>query len=295
LYSNVASQWANVPHLGLAEKGYSKDDYDIKEIDLRINSFVSQSWHLLMNTVTAENFDPDYLKINPNGTVPSLTSPSFSRPLVDSTEILTYLDDARPSGPKLSPTDAETKKIVENLIGLVHSDDVGTNLILLQSRNKDELEAKRASPFKDFVGKRQEKLEEYKSKLPDHPFYGPKAQENGALNNLYVTDIGPDHPVFFEHTNDMYRKFAAGMDRLEPLIVLPYAAGDNVTLADLHMVPWLAHAMWGAGTTDILDFGPLERLIQKTVPDFKVGPKTRAWWENMSKRDSFKQVFPHLH
>jgi len=43
------------------------------------------------------------------------------------------------------------------------------------------------------------------------------------------------------------------------------------------------------------DFGPLEALIQKTVPNFKVGPKTREWWSNMSKRESFKKVYPNLH
>jgi hypothetical protein len=33
LYSYVGSQWAGVPQLGLAEKGYKKDEFD-KEIDL---------------------------------------------------------------------------------------------------------------------------------------------------------------------------------------------------------------------------------------------------------------------
>jgi len=34
LYSYVGSQWAGVPHLGLAEKGYDENEYDVKEIDL---------------------------------------------------------------------------------------------------------------------------------------------------------------------------------------------------------------------------------------------------------------------
>jgi hypothetical protein len=35
LYSALASQWANVPKLGLAEKGFGEGDIVIKEIDLR--------------------------------------------------------------------------------------------------------------------------------------------------------------------------------------------------------------------------------------------------------------------
>lgn len=34
LYSSLQSQWASVPKLGLAEKGYKKDEVEIKEIDL---------------------------------------------------------------------------------------------------------------------------------------------------------------------------------------------------------------------------------------------------------------------
>jgi hypothetical protein len=36
LYSSLASQWANVPKLGLVEKGFKKGEVEIKEIDLSI-------------------------------------------------------------------------------------------------------------------------------------------------------------------------------------------------------------------------------------------------------------------
>lgn len=35
LYSSPQSQWANVPQLGLAEKGYNESEYDVKNLDLR--------------------------------------------------------------------------------------------------------------------------------------------------------------------------------------------------------------------------------------------------------------------
>lgn len=34
VYSFVGSQWAGVAHLALAEKGFDREEYDLKEIDL---------------------------------------------------------------------------------------------------------------------------------------------------------------------------------------------------------------------------------------------------------------------
>lgn len=184
---------------------------------------------------------------------------------------------------------------MKKIIDLVHSDKVGTNLILLQARDTAELEGKKGSSWKEFLSNRQEALERYHAELPDHPFYGPKVHENGSVHKLYVTEVGPEHHQFFNTTHQMYRDFAAGMRELDTLIVGPFAVGSQVTLADLHIIPWLSHAMWGAGGTDIYDFGHLERLIQHSVPDFAIGDRIKELWMNFSQRDSFKEVFPNLH
>jgi hypothetical protein len=57
----------------------------------------------------------------------------------------------------------------------------------------------------------------------------------------------------------------------------------------------LTLSQWGAGAAEIHDFGPLEALIAKTVPGFKVGDRIKEWWMNMSKREAFKEVYPNLH
>jgi len=67
--------------------------------------------------------------------------------------------------------------------------------------------------------------------------------------------------------------FAAGLNMLERQILLPYAVGDHVTLADLHIAPWLSHTLYALGTTDPSDFSKLEGRIQQVVPNFKLGPK----------------------
>ncbi|KAK5056139.1 hypothetical protein LTR84_012692 [Exophiala bonariae] len=281
LYSSAVSQWAMVPQLGLIEKGYKPDEYEVKELDL----------------LGAGNFDVDYLAINPNGTIPSLTAPSLKKPIIESAEILTYLDRLHPdSGAQLTPKDEETQAISQKLIDLVHSDAVGTNLVLLTARDGEEFRAKQSGMFKGWIGTRQKVLEQNHAQYPEHVFYGPKALENGALNDLYTsTEIGPGHEAFFAQSRDGYQVFAKSVDELDSLIVLPYAAGNEVTLADLNIVPWLAHAMWGAGATEVGDFGPLETLVKKSVPGFVVGDKIRKWWSTFGERESFKTVYPHLH
>lgn len=279
LYSFAGSQWAGVPHLTLAEKGFNKSEYNVKEIDL----------------VLGENFDPEYMAVNSNGTIPSLTAPLLSGPLIESNDILEYLNSVRKSGPQLLPEEPAMKQRVQQLIELVHSPQVGTNLILLQARDKAEMDAKKASPWKSFVVNRQVKLEKDKVQFPDSPFYGPKAEENGALYHLYTTEVGPAHEEFFALTEKMFVDFAAGVEKLDSLLVLPYAAGEELTAADLHIVPWLSHALWGAGATGPQDFAALETLISKSVPGFKFGQNIKAWWLRFSERDSFKEVYSELH
>jgi glutathione S-transferase len=186
---------------------------------------------------------------------------------------------------------------VQDLIALAHSADLNTNLILLQARDAAEWAEKRTSMWADFLSVRQMVLWENQRQDPAHPFFGPKAAENGALHSIYKAAPAPGsaHDAFFADTRSGYGRFVAGMEKLEGLLVLPYAAGEEVTLADLHLVPWLAHALWGVGTTEITDFSVLERHLGKSVEGFRVGEKTRKWWGKVGERESFKKVFPAPH
>ncbi|KAL7920243.1 hypothetical protein ACQKWADRAFT_163661 [Trichoderma austrokoningii] len=277
IYTAPESQWVGVMHLALVEKGLKKDvDYDVKVVSLS----------------NADNFAPDYIAINPNGTVPSLTAPSLSKPITESADILRWID-AR--GTKtLTPENAARSK---EILDLVHSPAMSTNLILFQARDADEMASKKSSGWNTFLEARQLRLEKELAAQPTHPFYVSKTAENLSVTSLYRADIGPTHDDFYKMTDEMYRTLAAGLNKLDSLIALPYAAGLRVSEADYNAVPWLSHAMMGADTpiANVQDFGPLERLVQKTVPDFKIGPKIREWWANIAKTEAFKEVFPILH
>lgn len=280
LYSDVASQWAYVPHLALDEKGYKPDEYEVKQVGL----------------LDAENFNPEYIKINPNGTIPSLTSASLSKPLTESADIVKYLDSNRPNGRPLFPIDAKLLSKVEELITHVHQERLSTNLILLQARDAEEFHAKTSSPMKSFVDKRQEKLVKYGLAHPELSLYAMRTPDNGHLYRLYNSEeISPEHEQFFEASRQGYRDYAVGLDKLNSMLVLPYAVGDEVTAADVHIIPWLAHAMWAAGAKSIDDFEALRKLVARSVPGFEFGENIKIWWRNVAARESFKNNYPSLH
>ncbi|KAL5041419.1 hypothetical protein BDW71DRAFT_217869 [Aspergillus fruticulosus] len=280
LYSDVASQWAYVAHLTIDEKGYDPREYVVKQVGL----------------LDAENFNPEYVKINPNGTIPSLTSASLPEPLIESTDIVKHLDSNRPDRSPLFPADARLRSKVEEFIAHVHQPSLSTNLILLQARDPEELRAKTASVIKAFVNKRQEKLVKYGGAHPEIPLYAMRASDNGQLHRLYnAHEIGPEHEKFFEASLQGYKDYAAGLDKLNSMLVLPYAAGNQVTAADVHITPWLAHALWAAGAKSVDDFEPLRNLVRKSVPDFEFGENIKTWWGNISARESFKKNYPNLH
>lgn len=246
--------------------------------------------------VAADNFNPEYLKVNPNGTVPSLTSPSLDKNIIESVDVVRWIDGLKGER-TLVPSDAAARSKAQAIIDLVHSYDGRTDTVLFNARNDEEMDAKRSSGFKDYLVNRQNRLIKEKEANPGHPFYGPKILDNGSLAKFYTESYGEEHKQFYKETDEALKIWTRELERLDSLLVLPYAVGDSVTEADIHATTWLAHAMWGAGsdTTQIQNFDTLEKLIQKSAPDFKFGKKTREWWANITATDSFKKVFPQLH
>ena len=60
-----------------------------------------------------EQFDPDYLKLNPKGVVPTLVD--NGTPVVESSVIMQYLEDKHPL-PSLLPIEATNRKRMRRLI-----------------------------------------------------------------------------------------------------------------------------------------------------------------------------------
>lgn len=151
--------------------------------------------------------------------------------------------------------------------------------------------------MKEFVNKRQEKLVKYGSAHPEIPLYAMRTPDNGHLYRLYNTPEieSPEHEQFFEASRQAYKDYAAGLDKLNSMLVLPYAVGDHLTAADVHIIPWLAHALWAAGAKFVDDLEPLRSLVGRSVPGFEFGENIKTWWGNIAARESFRNNYPSLH
>ena len=104
LYHTSHSTCSQKVRLTLAEKGLPERNKDWVEHDVDLNKF--------------EQLTPEYLKLNPNGVVPTLVHDG--RALIESSALLEYLDEIIPEpSPWTMPTNGDTKaeKTFEKITG----------------------------------------------------------------------------------------------------------------------------------------------------------------------------------
>jgi len=76
--------------------------------------------------------------------------------------------------------------------------------------------------------------------------------------------------------------------KLEEIIKGPYALGDQVSLADFHVIAWLARLVKiSGGDRSASAISKLEGEMGITV-----GPKVKAFWAAWVERPSFKKIYP---
>ena len=88
LYHTSHSTCSQKVRLTLAEKGMPERNKDWIEHDVDLNKF--------------QQLTPEYLKLNPNGVVPTLVHDG--QPLIESSALLEYLEEIIPE-PSLAPAD----------------------------------------------------------------------------------------------------------------------------------------------------------------------------------------------
>jgi glutathione S-transferase len=89
LYNNTNSVCAQKVRLALTEKGLQAKEHMLK--------------------LQGDQFDPAYLKLNPNGVVPTLVHDG--QPITESAVILYYLEDAFPQPPLMPAAPADRARV----------------------------------------------------------------------------------------------------------------------------------------------------------------------------------------
>ena len=227
LYHSVNSVCAQKVRIVLAEKGL-----EYKE-------------HLM--TLRGDQFDPAYMKLNPNGVVPTLVHDG--KPVVESSVILHYLDEAFPN-PPLMPKDLHQRALVRQFNKLV-DEYVHVSCMILTF----------GTAFRPwFAGLSGEEIDKRlaKSPLKQRTEYKRDVALNG-LDSRYVKDaVG--------HHEKLLKMMDASLERGQ------WLAGEQFSLADAAVIPYILR----------LDLLRLKNLWQKL-------PKVQQWYERLRARPSVKK------
>jgi glutathione S-transferase len=194
LYHSVNSVCAQKVRIALAEKGL-----EYKE-------------HLM--TLRGDQFDPAYMKLNPNGVVPTLVHDG--RPVIESSVILYYIDEAFPQ-PSLMLSDPHQRALVRQFNKLV-DEYVHNSCIVLTF----------ATAFRPwFAGLTGAQIEEKlaRSPLKQRTEYKRDVALHG-LDSKYVKDA-------LGHHEKMLKMMDAALESG------PWLAGRDFSLADAAVIPYV--------------------------------------------------------
>jgi len=228
LYHSISSVCAQKVRIALKEKGI-----EAKE-------------HLM--TLAGDQFDPAYKKLNPNAVVPTLIHDG--EPIVESSVILYYLDEAFPE-PPLMPRDLRARAKVRLYNKLV--DEYIHNACMIMSfatALRGRLlhmspEAREAELAKTPIPKRAD----YKRDVVAH-----------GLDSAYVADSAKQHEKLLDWIEDSMGTAA-------------YLAGETYSLADIAVIPYVLR----------LELLGLDKMWARRAG-------VAAWWERVRNRPSTGQA-----
>ncbi|SJX65343.1 uncharacterized protein SRS1_15614 [Sporisorium reilianum f. sp. reilianum] len=324
LYTFDGSVWASAPRLALVEKGYAASDVDIKIVNLVKAENFDPSYLRINSKGTVPTLVVPLLE-----TTSAEVATKF-RAINDTKAILEFLDKSRSSqntvpaaadsapvapAPILAPATIEGKAVSDEIIALVHGADVDPNFLLLGARSEAEFQAGKQGLPGTFVSNRYNALVQHQKSLAEgsaatvafdgsanpkssaihenlKKWYADKLESQSLLTQAYVHNDAHAIQQLVQLTNATWTAVGATLAKLEAKVHGPYALGDQLSLADLHVVPWLARI--GAIATGLHhgDGEPLDKIDAVVAADgAKVGDKVRALWTVFSERASFKAVY----
>ena len=227
LYHSVNSVCAQKVRVVLAEKGLEYQE------------------HLM--TLRGDQFDPAYMKLNPNAVVPTIVHDG--RPVIESSVILYYLDEAFPN-PPLMPKDLHQRALVRQFNKLI--DEYVHNSCTIMTF---------ATAFRPwFAGLTGEQIEARLSKSPSKQ--RTEYKRDVALNGLesrYVKDA-------LDHHEKLLKMMDSALERGQ------WLAGGEFSLADAAVIPYLLR----------LDLLRLREFYGKL-------PRVEQWYQRMRARPSVKK------
>jgi len=199
-----------------------------------------------------ENLEPEYIKLNPNGVVPTLEH--NGNIIIESNVIVEYLDDAFPEVP-LKPKDSYQRSLMRLWLDTAES-CVHKNINII-SYNK------RHVPRVDKLFTKEEQRE-ILARFPG-------AEKRAIM--LKRMDIG----ISEEDERFATERLCEVMDKMEEVLInSSWLAGDHFSLADIAIAPFIER----------FEANGVEPLL-----DWKKRPRTGVWWQRVQGRPSYKTAY----
>jgi len=342
LYYNPKNVSSTAALLALEEKGYAKDELELKVVD----------------TDKGENLAVTFLRLNPKGTLPTLVVPLAKtlspeddhrfKAITDTKSIVEFLDKSRSAisrthtvssapAPTLTPATIAQSATAGAIIYLLHSDAADPQSLFYYSASTLS-ELRTAAPtILSFFIDRQKALKAYlESSKDQEPVVSEKTRslwkerlthaeelisvfsvadkEDSTLDAVQKATRAKYFQVAGEFWQKGLRKVLA---TLEKEMTGPFALGDQISIVDLHLGPWIARVAFlcGCSSSDggdvvvakiegrIGDGFALPKNFQTIVaPDLSADPtlaatpgakrsKLAAFWDEMIARPSWKGIF----
>jgi glutathione S-transferase len=206
----------------------------------------------VVNLFTNEQYSPEYLKINPKGVVPSLIHDGEI--VVESTLVCEYLDEMYPEKP------------------LVPRSPHGRARMRLWSKLVDEhiFEATREISFSAHFRYKMRGMTEEQRQIR----YANVGDPERRARFMSTYEHGVESPYVFQAIADFEKAFKQMEDALAG--GSPWLVGDDYTLADINMVPYVARMEY----LNLLDVWTADR------------PRSRDWWARAKARPSTIEAIP---
>ncbi|OXM82025.1 hypothetical protein C364_00132 [Cryptococcus neoformans Bt63] len=278
LYQFEGSVWSNAPKLALEEGGLKKDK------DVR--------W-ITINLPEGENFEPNYLKINPSGTVPTLVvgNDTFTDSISAVAEII-KIAPQRPKG-KVSPG--------ASIIEEIHSAAIDPNATLLIATDDEDRKTKINGIPKGFLAGRQKTLDKLAANPPEEfkEFLTKKQADNKQLLEFFIAE--PDEQTRKAHYAQGQQLWNSVGDALRGFITEaltknnqgPYVGGSEPSEVDFHLITWLARTITNTGVEPGTNVDQAIKKLQAKTGGGAFDDSIKLYWETWSARESFKTLGIH--